>query len=869
MAASERARRALLAQFHRRRRAEGLSAWYTPAIYDIAGFVRECWVPHADGRLLLNPVQEEAVWRRVIAEQNPEAALLHEPLRRLAGMALGAHELLCAYAPRALETRGRTGWRQDAEAFGRWLAAFDQECRNGGLVSAPLLPLELTERLKSDAAQRAPLLLVGFDRMLPVQEQLLNAWGAWQQLPDAPRAERIHSYAAPDGNAELEACAAWCSERLQALPDARILVITQDAAERRGEIERVFLRHANATPAFRFEFSLGVPLESLSAVRSAQLLLRWLSASLDESEIDWLLSNSFATAAPREAAELQAFLREVRRRNLQRMGWTLDALIGLQPCVRVPLPREWMARMTAAQQRLAAAQQRSASPLEWAALVPELLKGMGWPGHRQLGTIEFQATQRFEQVLDTCGSLGFDGRKMDWSTFIAELNDALAETLFAPESEDAPILIAGPAESAGLTADAIWFLGAHEDAWPARGSMHPLLPAELQRSAGMPHASAQSDYDLARTTTERLAASAGEVCFSYPRIEGDAETRESRLVAQIAGTPVPLPSRPAAAWEPRTVRIEDASGVSIAPGEVRGGSGVLTAQSQCAFRGFATARLDAQPWSAAEPGLTPPQRGRLLHEVLHNVWRGKPDGVRSRDELRGIADMDAFVRGHVERAMQSAISAQVREQVPERYLNLEGERLTKLIAEWLAYEKERAPFDVEETEFDSTATVAGLAFEVRLDRVDKLADGSRLVIDYKTGDVSPKTWELPRPDDVQLPLYAGFALPQSWEVAGLAFAKVRAGDVYFAGCVKDAETAIGPVKKIASLKKTALKAGALDAWRDKIEELARDFLAGRADVDPRDRELTCKRCGLQTLCRVHELTPEDEDEADEEEDADD
>jgi hypothetical protein len=47
---------------------------------------------------------------------------------------------------------------------------------------------------------------------------------------------------------------------------------------------------------------------------------------------------------------------------------------------------------------------------------------------------------------------------------------------------------------------------------------------------------------------------------------------------------------------------------------------------------------------------------------------------------------------------------------------------------------------------------------LRLDRIDRLNDGSLLVIDYKTGDVSPKSWDLPRPDDVQLPLYAGFAL---------------------------------------------------------------------------------------------------------------
>ena len=75
---------------------------------------------------------------------------------------------------------------------------------------------------------------------------------------------------------------------------------------------------------------------------------------------------------------------------------------------------------------------------------------------------------------------------------------ALDETLFAPESQDAPIQIAGPAESAGLAADAIWFMGASEDAWPACGRRHPLLPFEVQREAGMPHARPQLDWDVAR-----------------------------------------------------------------------------------------------------------------------------------------------------------------------------------------------------------------------------------------------------------------------------------------------------------------------------------------------------------------------------------
>ena len=85
-------------------------------------------------------------------------------------------------------------------------------------------------------------------------------------------------------------------------------------------------------------------------------------------------------------------------------------------------------------------------------------------------------------------------------------------------------------------------------------------------------------------------------------------------------------------------------------------------------------------------------------------------------------------------------------------------RLIRLVTEWLLYESARVPFTVVETELETEVSIDGLELDLRLDRIDRLNDGSLLVIDYKSGDVSPKLWDLPRPDDVQLPLYAGFAL---------------------------------------------------------------------------------------------------------------
>src|SRR6185437_2981298 len=166
----------------------------------------------------------------------------------------------------------------------------------------------------------------------------------------------------------------------------------------------------------------------------------------------------------------------------------------------------------------------------------------------------------FHQAMETAGSLGFNGRRISWREFLSSLARILDKTLFAPESRDAPIQIAGPAESAGLTADAIWFLGATEDAWPAAASAHPLIPIQVQRQFGMPHATPLLDWDLARVVTARLLASAPEVCFSFARQVDNAESRASRLVLPFAGAPQAVPAclAPAPNGPALTMEFEDA-----------------------------------------------------------------------------------------------------------------------------------------------------------------------------------------------------------------------------------------------------------------------------------------------------------------------
>jgi ATP-dependent helicase/DNAse subunit B len=248
------------------------------------------------------------------------------------------------------------------------------------------------------------------------------------------------------------------------------------------------------------------------------------------------------------------------------------------------------------------------------------------------------------------------------------------------------------------------------------------------------------------------------------------------------------------------------------------------------------------------------QRGQLLHAVMHAVWSGPPSGLGSHSDLQQIADLKAFVARHVQSVFSSELPEAARDAMPRRYIELEQDRLTVLITEWLTCELSRVPFEVAETESKRTIALGGLTLDLRLDRLDRLNDGSVLVIDYKTGDVHPSAWDPPRPADVQLPLYGGFALNRDDEpLGGIVFAKIRANESEFQGRVGDAQQTLIPnLSSASALVKTPYTAEMLFAWRDEIERLAADFVAGRAIPDPRDFPNTCKQCGLQPICRVYE-----------------
>ena len=864
LAASPRAARALALQYAESQRSAGHEIWPSPPILDWDSWLRGLWRDHSfahpDAPLLLSPLQEQVLWTHV---QQEDASRVVSPAA-MAALAMEAWSLLCDYNAHPAR---RDSWvsdqeHTDAERFRHWAAAFERECERNRWISfsqiAPILAANATLALP-----RA-ICLVGFDRLTPAQRDFLAALasrGVLVDQPSLPAPESLRSWiAASDPQQEIAACAAWIRDRLVENPAARIGVVAPGVAALRGPIDRAFRRIlAPATEnilatsvELPWEFSLGQSLADVPVIRAALLLLRWIAGPLPEEEISWLLLAGFvsdtvtnSTAVARHDARRRRATLLLPERALADYARSLPGEPEFDT-----LRRDLAELLQAVAANRVLAQNRQ--PSAWTELVHLLLDRFAWPGRRTPDSVEYQALQRWQRLLDDLALLDYDGRLCDYSAFLNLLDAHARETIFAAESHDAPVQVMSPFESSGQTFDALWFLRADDTAWPQRGRLHPLLPPVVQRRCNLPHSMPEDDWNLARAVTARLLASAPYIVFSYAQRDNDAELRLSPLIAGlfVPGTQPLAASAPPAAPEPVALEpIPDRPGALPWPiHQHAGGSDVLKRQAACPFQAFAAKRLAAESLDSAERGLDPAEKGKILHKVLQDFFAEVP----THQELVTVIDTNRL-ESLLDRRIDSVLAPYLTpDPWQQSYLAAEKRRLQLRLTEWLQYETQRVPFSVENREHRlPDVRIGDLRLDLRADRVDVLADGSRLILDYKTGDVSPSSWRTDRPDEPQLPLYASYGNVEN--LSGVVFAKIRAGKTGFDGRVRNAQAQLLPgLSPRSRLMSDPYTAAMRDDWSRVLAQLAGRFLAGDAEVDPREPSV-CKYCEFPGLCRKAEL----------------
>ncbi len=273
-----------------------------------------------------------------------------------------------------------------------------------------------------------------------------------------------------------------------------------------------------------------------------------------------------------------------------------------------------------------------------------------------------------------------------------------------------------------------------------------------------------------------------------------------------------------------------------------GGAALLNEQNACAFKAFGHFQLGVRALVQDEAWLSQKLRGIAIHRILERIW----DELKTQEVLLNLATeaVDALIHKHVA-AVIYGMSRSIQFFIPHSLAMLEVKRLVRIIALWLQQERQRPDFKVLAQEQKTLVYLGALVVQLRLDRIDMLADDTQLVVDYKTGAVNSNDWFSKPIKDLQLPLYI-----LSSKAAGALLAQVNLAP-QFSGVLQDHVPLFSEAQHSQALSGKSWDEN-IAVWQQTVEHLAEEISRGVATVAP--IEGACDYCDLHAVCRIKEIT---------------
>jgi inactivated superfamily I helicase len=461
----------------------------------------------------------------------------------------------------------------------------------------------------------------------------------------------------------------------------------------------------------------------------------------------------------------------------------------------------------------------------------------------------------------------FDDRRLPIVELVATLRRWIEGQTFAPRDGREGVLLLDARAAAFADVDAVRLVGLVESDWPERTTASIFYPASLLRAVGWPPESERLAASRAQFQ-DLLLLGTNEISLSSFTLEDDAIVPASSFLEDIGGSGLVIhrasPDADARIFTHEALTAPVAAAAiastaaewldlrrnrtSAADPRYRGDVGPrpidVHAVSrverflECPFKYFAGQVLQLDEEREDESGLTPIERGQLLHDVFESFfesWRAK--GHR-RMTAANLGDAIALFAEVAEAALQALpegdralertylLGSAASPGLAERAFVFEIEHGVEVIERLLEHPLEGS-FTFEGADGPRRLRVRGKA-----DRIDLLADSTLRVVDYKLG-------RAPKPGRaLQLPVYGVCAVQQLEGRHGRSWSLGRAGYVAF----KEKNAFVDLRGKTGNLE-TALRDGQV-----RFVEAVGRIEAGEFPVSP-DEPWLCTRCGFSHVCR--------------------
>lgn len=818
-------------------------SWLTPKITPIAVWLNLLWQDHIfkTPLTLLTTAQEQLIWRDIVTDTSGQHHILNP--NQAAKTACQAFHSLMQW--RLDPTDEQLIFGENCDIARKWNETFINYCQKHKLIDISTAWQTLsndTDFLANNIEKN--LVIYNFLELSPAQSYLIKQLKKANITVTPHHQENINTSVTRlefiDNRAEIAYMAKWAKRQHDKNKHQHIACVVPKLHQSREVVLREFKKAFSDNNGFPIDISAGSKLNQKAIISCA---LNYLSLFYEKSNFDnfsALLRSPFFSSAESEMAPLHELDVQLRK--------CMPTQISLKEFAqRIKFFNEENALANNLIQALSRYESLSKKQTlhYYSEKIIQLLKLVGWPGERSLNSEEFQASEAFIKLIGQLNQFNLIKVDSSYNDALMLINFICQETVFQPQAEKAPIQILGVLEALGMSFDKVMIIGLDDLSWPTQAKPNPFIPYQLQREKLMPHANAERELIFCKQVTQRFINDNNEVIFSSPLNDGNKQARASLLIKDIPLTSCDEEKQQDTLSMYTLEQIEDWKAPHISDTQAQGGTEIIRQQALCPFMAFAHLRLNAEGIEEPIEAFDAMLQGSLAHKALEFFWQK----IKNQKQLLKLDESQQ--EAAIEEVAELAIADSKTHHIMDGLISLEKKRLITLLNQWLVIEKQRSPFNVIETERNYYYQTPYIAIRMKIDRIDQLSNGSRIIIDYKTGTTTLTNWFGSRPKEPQLPIYC---LSQTQDTSGIMFAQLKANNMQFKGLVRDEDESTASLKTVEQIR-SEHKAESWDAqiaeWKDSVDKLAHNFCQGEATTDPIDAT-ACMYCDLHSLCRIND-----------------
>ncbi len=754
----------------------------------------------------------------------------------------------------------------EIDFFIQWISDYQTLAEEKGLL-AEFAVLEFVidhlNLLENKIAKQ--VLMVGFNQLTPLEKlflkQLEKLGIKITHYQPKIKPALANQFVFDSLDEELEFAAHYAHQKQ--LQGKTVAIVVDQLANHLPQVHQQFSRVFQPDEALpwvelnkpEYNVSAGFPLSKQPVVKAALTILSFQSRGLKQQEVHFLKNSPFIDWGE-HADEIRYFIHQIclQPRKIYSIDFFLNSIEAAPNFKSLALLKKRL--------QVTADLGQSKKPSE---KIVESLKSYlatwGWEFNSDKDSdFESQAKQSFLIAINGCKRLADFYDSINYREAIDFLKQQLLQQTFQIASDRANVHVLGVLEASGLQFDELILVGFTRDTWPQKNKINPFLPLDLQREYLMPGSSAEREYQYALSLSQSLLNASNTLLVTSTRSEGEKKNNVSQFFAHLkeieAKEFVELenssPLKPDFEW-----LVDDQ--IDLSSHAIKGGAYLLSDYAKCPLMAMAKYQMRLTGYEPVEVGVEPRSKGTWLHETMELIWQS----IKSQQALCELDSkqleelVDLSLHTALENNKDYLLSITENEIV-----DLEYQKLKKLIMQWLALEKTRSQFEVCELESEYRLSLDQIELKFRIDRIDRVHNNKLEVIDYKTGTTKINDWFGIRPTEAQMPAYV-LALAGS-ELHGLNYARIKTGEVAQTGlvfetnqpCINSFELTEFGEKIVADKRCKELTFEQLKAqWQKSLERLAEGIRVGYAPVSPKEPNKTCTYCDFSSVCRIAEEQP--------------